>query len=191
MSDAILPDCSSAICRTATKLTDLGGKVQPLLSYRQHSPLTSWANIVKYVAVLSEACSCVCAFRNICWVCVVFGVRILCGAGGRGLSSRFGLRMEAKTQIWERCLQYETGQWMMCKIKAASVRVLIYHRHKLLNLSSQPCGCLCLLDLWRIQSAGTFCPRSFNPMSLCCVYRASVRTSTPPGTQAQLSRVLM
>lgn len=48
MSDAILPDYSLLLSvGQQQNLQIIGEKVQPLLSYRQHTPLASWANIMK------------------------------------------------------------------------------------------------------------------------------------------------
>ena len=47
MSDTIMSESLSAvICHTATK-HNIHEKVQPLLLYHQHLPLTLWTNIVK------------------------------------------------------------------------------------------------------------------------------------------------
>src|SRR5258705_6061420 len=35
-------------------LWDIGGKVQPLLPYHLHPPLTSWTNIIKYDPLVSD-----------------------------------------------------------------------------------------------------------------------------------------
>ena len=54
MADTILSDCpSTAICHIATNLH--GVKVQPLLPYYQHLPLTLWANIIKKGNIIFEA----------------------------------------------------------------------------------------------------------------------------------------
>jgi len=48
MSDAILSEFPpAAICHTATKCNNTGGKIQPLLPSHQHPPLILWTNIIK------------------------------------------------------------------------------------------------------------------------------------------------
>ena len=54
MSDTILSDCLSlANCHMATK-QNTGENVQSSLSCHQHLPLTKWANVLQWEALLSE-----------------------------------------------------------------------------------------------------------------------------------------
>ena len=55
MSDSILSDCPSADMLHGNKMEEnIGGEVQPLLSYHQHPALTLCANIRKQEVLLSE-----------------------------------------------------------------------------------------------------------------------------------------
>jgi hypothetical protein len=73
------------LCCYLQNLQTTGGKVKPLLSYHQHPPLTSWANIIKWDALLWDR-----YFLQIfiCNVTKYSKDRALCVATGCGLGDR-------------------------------------------------------------------------------------------------------